>query len=135
TDQDVDLTAAQKMALGSAKLAIVQPYSGGSEEVIRYQPCGMLASVSYRGIVGAAYTSYTIAFGTDGRPVSASYSNGMTRSWTYNSDGSYEISYAGVTGQDYTSYSIDYGTNGKPASASYSNGMTATWTYNADGSY
>ncbi len=79
TDQYVDLTAAQKQTLGAAKLAVVQPYGGGSAEVMRYQPSGLLASVSYRGIVGAAYTSYTITYGTDGRPISACSSNGMTR--------------------------------------------------------
>ena len=91
TDHDVDLTAAQMEALGAANLAIVQPYSGGSVEVIRYQPNGLLASVSYRGIVGQPYTDYTVSYGSDGKPTSATYSNGMTASYTYLSNGSYDV--------------------------------------------
>ena len=79
-------------------------------------------------------TSYTVTYGPNGKPASASYSNGMTAAWTYNANGSYDVAYAGVIGTNYTSYTVDYGTNGEPTSASYSNGMTATWTYNANGS-
>jgi hypothetical protein len=135
TDQGVDLTAAQKQALGTVRVAIVQPYSGGSAEVIRYQSSGLLASVSSRGIVGQPYTDYTIFYGSDGRPTSASFSNGLTKTWAYNADGSYSIAYTGVTGQNYTSCTVDYGTDGERMSASYSNGMTASWTYLANGSY
>ncbi|HXZ16725.1 MAG TPA: hypothetical protein VEH77_12270 [Roseiarcus sp.] len=139
TDQDVDLTNDQHGALGGANIAIVEPLSGGGEEVKRYQPLGpMVASIKYRGIVGEAYTSCAVIYGTNGQPASASYSNGMTATWSYG-DGYPVASYAGVTGEAYTSYTIRYGTIGKnanvPSSASYSNGMTAVWTYNADGSY
>ena len=121
TDQGVDLTAAQKQALGAVRLAIVQPYSGGSVDVIRYQSSGLLASVSYRGIVGQPYTDYTIFYGSDAKPTNASYSNGMKETWTYSPDGSY--------------YTTSYGLDGRPMSASFSNGLTKTWAYNADGSY
>ena len=135
TDQNVDLTAAQKKALGAAKLAIVEPYSGGSVEVIRYQPNGLVASVSYRGIVGEPYTSYTITYGTHGRPLGASYGNGMTAACTYYSDGTYQIAYAGVIGEPYTAYEMHYGSDGKPTAAFYDTGMMATWTYNQDGTH
>ena len=119
TDQGVALTAAQKMALGAVMLAIVQPYSGGSEEVIRYQSSGLLASVSYRGIVGQPYTYYTISYGvtgasyasdtiyygSDGRPESATYNNGMTSTWTYADDGARVVAYQGMSGSaGYTSH-------------------------------
>ncbi len=135
TDQDVELTAVQRQALGAANLAVVQPYSGGSVEVIRYQPNGLVASASYRGIVGQPYTDYTISYGSDGKPVTATFSNGLTKTWTYNADGSYDLAYTGVTGETYTSYTVAYGADGKPVSASYNNGMTASWTYLANGSY
>ena len=91
--------------------------------------------IAYTGVTGAAFTSYTVQYGTNGKPVSASYSNGMSASWTFNADGSYQIAYTGVTGGAFTSYTVQCGSNGKPVSASYSNGMSASWTYNADGSY
>ena len=121
TDADVDLTAAQKSALGAYNIAIVQPYSGGSVEVMRYQATGLTASISYRGIVGQSYTDYTISYGPDGKPTTASYSDGTKEIWTYNSDGS--------------SYTTWYGSDNKPTSASFSDGLTKIWSYNADGSY
>ncbi len=135
TDQDVDLTAAQKEALGAANLAIVEPFSGGSAEVFRYQSNGLLASVSYRGIVGLPYTDYTVSYGSDGKPASATYSNGMTASYTYLSNGSYDVLYAGVTGESYSAYVMHYGSNGEPITSFYDNGMMATWTYNQNGTH
>ena len=136
TDRDVDvLTAAQKEALGAANLAIVEPYSGGSVEVVRHQRNGLLASVSYSGIAGQSYTSYTVSYGADGKPASATYSNGMTSSYTYLPGGSYDVLYAGVTGEPYTAYEMHYGSNGKPITAFYDNGMMGIWTYNPDGTH
>jgi len=91
--------------------------------------------IAYTGVTGAAFTAYTVQYGSNGKPVSASYSNGMSASWTFNADGSYQIAYTAATGGAFTSYTVQYGTNSKPVSASYSNGMSAAWTYNADGSY
>ena len=87
------------------------------------------------GIAGPPYTSKAVLDGTNGKPESASFSNGMTETWTYNPDGSYQTAYADVTGAPYTSKTVQYGTNGKAESASFGNGMTETWTYNPDGSY
>ena len=134
-DKDVALTTAQKQALGAAGIAFEQPFSGGSVEVTAYRASGAVKSVEYLGIVSAAYTSYTVGYGANGKPLSASYSNGMMAAWTYEADSSYEIAYVGVTGEPYTSYTAVYAANGQPESASYGNGMTAVWTYNADGSY
>ena len=138
TDEDVNLvtmTTAQREALGAAKLAIVEPYSGGSVEVVRFQANGALASVSYRGIVGQAYTQYTVSYGSNGLPESAAYSNGMTASYSYLSNGDYDVLTTGVTGEPYTAYETLYGSNGKPITAFYDNGMMATWTYNANGTH
>ncbi|HXZ14716.1 MAG TPA: hypothetical protein VEH77_01855, partial [Roseiarcus sp.] len=107
TDIDVNLaalTTAQKEALSASNLAIVEPYSGGSVEVLRFQANGDLGSVSYRGIVGQPYTQYTVSYGANGQPASASYSNGMTASYTYLPNGGYDVLFAGVTGEPYTSY-------------------------------
>ena len=121
TDEDINLvsmTSTQKAALGAANLAIVEPYSGGSVEVVRFQANGALASVSYRGIVGQPYTQYTVSYGTDGRPASAAYSNGMTASYTYLSNGDRDVLYTKVTGEPYTAYETLYGSNGKPITGS-----------------
>jgi hypothetical protein len=101
-----------------------------------------------------------VLYGANNKPASATYSNGMTQTWTYNPDNSlhdvtfagmtgrsytssdttynadgsiHDIAYAGVTGQTYTSYDVLYGTNNKPASATYSDGMTQTWSYYPSG--
>jgi hypothetical protein len=76
-----------------------------------------------------------VQYSANGRAASATYSNGQSAVWAYNSSGSYHITYAAVTSAPYTSYTVQYGTNGKPTSATYSNGLSAAWTYNADGSY
>ena len=59
----------------------------------------------------------------------------MTASYTYLSNGSYDVLYAGVTGESYSAYEMHYGSNGKPVTAFYDNGMMATWTYNPNGTH
>ncbi len=86
-------------------------------------------------MTGAQYTSETVQYGSDGKPESASFGNGMTKTWTYNPDGSYQAVFAGVTAAAYASETVQCGADQRPESASFSNGMTETWTYNADGSY
>lgn len=94
------------------------------------------AGTSYfsTGITGAPYTSKAVQHDAKGKPKSASFSNGMTETWTYNPDGSYQTAFVGVTGAPYTSEIVQYGADGRPESASFSNGMTETWTCNPDGS-
>ncbi|MEO6842783.1 MAG: right-handed parallel beta-helix repeat-containing protein [Bradyrhizobium sp.] len=91
--------------------------------------------IAFTNVTGAAYTSYIVQYGTNGKAESATYSNGISALWAYNPDGTYQIAYSGVTGAAYTSYTVQYGSNGKVESATYSNGLSAAWTYNADGSY
>jgi hypothetical protein len=88
-----------------------------------YNPNGGY-QIAYTGIVGSAFTAYTMTYAVNGRPASASYNNGMLANWTFNPDGSYAVAYSHVTGQTYTSYTMDYGANGDPEGAAYSNGMT-----------
>ena len=133
-------------------------YSG---DAITYNANGTIHDIDYSGVTGQAYTSYDVVYGADSKPASASYSNSVTATWTYNANGSYQIAYAdvtgktysgdaiiynangtihdidysGVTGHAYSSYDVVYGADSKPVSASYSNSMTAAWTYNANGSY
>ena len=135
SDADVTLNSAQREALGAGGIAVEEPGAVSGVKVLNYSASGALSTVDYLGIVGAAYTSYTVTYGANGEPASASYSNGMTAAWTYNANGSYQVAFAGVTGAAYTSYTVQHASNGEPESASYSNGMTAAWTYNADGSY
>ena len=82
SDVDVAFTTAQKKALGAAGIALEQPYSGGTVEVINYFASGVLESAEYLGIVDEASTSYTVDYGTNGEPTSAYYSNGMTATWS-----------------------------------------------------
>jgi hypothetical protein len=135
TDSDLVMTLAQTTALGAGGISITQPFASGTTEVVTYNATGGLATILYQGVTGQAYTSYTVTFASNGKPASASYSNGMTATWTYNANGTYAISYASVTGQAYTSFTVNYGANGKPTSATYGNGLAATWTYNANGTY
>ena len=133
-------------------------YSG---DVVTRNADGAIRDIDYSGVPGQTYSSYDVVYGANGKPASASYNDGMTATWTYNQDGSYQIDYAdvagesysgdivtrnangtvhdvaysGVTGLAYSSYDVVYGANAKPASASYNNGMTAAWSYNQDGSY
>ncbi len=61
--------------------------------------------VAHSGVTGAAYSSYTVEHGTDGKPQSATYSNGMTAAWTYNADGSsHDVVRSNVPGLGYASY-------------------------------
>ena len=87
TDEGVAFTTAQKQALGAAGIALEQPYSGGTVEVINYSASGAVSSVQYLGIVGAAYSSYTVFYGANGQQTSASFSNGMMATWTFNANG------------------------------------------------
>ena len=81
-------------------------------------------------MTGQAYTSYTVDYGTDGKPTSAAYSNGMTATWTYNTDGTSQIDYAGVTGAAFAASSLTDDADGRPATATYNNGMTASYLSN-----
>ena len=66
----------------------------------------------------------------------ATYSNGMTETWTYNSDNTLaEVVTQGITGQKYTTTDLVYGANNTPASEVWSNGSTVvqTETWNANG--
>ena len=92
--------------------------------------------MAYAKVVGQAYTSYDVLYGANDRPASASYSNGLQATYTYNAAGwLQEIAYTGVKGQAYTSYEVFYESDGKVVSVTYSNGKTGTYSYNNDGSY
>ena len=134
SDADVTLNSAQREALGAGGIAVEEPGAVSGVKVLNYSASGALSTVDYLGMVGAAYTSYTVTYGTNGEPASASYSNGMTAAWTYNANGSYQVAFAGVTGAAYTSYTVQHASNGEPE-ALLQQRDTAAWTHNADGSY
>jgi hypothetical protein len=161
TDSDVSLGAAQMAALAAGGITLREPGAAGSYEVIAFNTNGLIHDVAHSGITGQPYTSFDVLYGANGKPASATYSNGMTATWTYGDNGSlldiayagvtgahyssydiiyngdgttHDIDYTGITGQPYTSFDVVYGASGKPASATYSNGMTATWAYGDNGS-
>jgi hypothetical protein len=54
--------------------------------------------VDWVGMTGEPYTSsYTVDHETNGYATSASFSNWLTATWTYNAGGFYDVAYAGVT--------------------------------------
>jgi hypothetical protein len=60
-----------------------------------------------------AYASYDVVYGTNGKPESATYTGGMTETWTYSSGGALqEIAYAGVLGRTYTALANFYDSTG-----------------------
>ena len=105
-----------------------------------WNPDGTVHDVHYYGLTGA-YSDYDVVYANN-KPVSASYSNGMTAAWSYNADGSSTMSYANVQGSSYTSLSNIYdpnspagghlavqeyvGTNGTQNIRGYENGLTIT---------
>ena len=66
-----------------------------------------------------------MSYGANNKPADATFSNGMTETWTYNSDGTLSQAITeGITGQKYTSTDLIYGANNTPASEVWSNGST-----------
>jgi hypothetical protein len=161
TDTQVTLNAAQRAAFGAHGIALTEPYGPGSQtwtwnadgsvHDVRYYSIngttattfdvvyagGSVHDVHYSGITGQPYTDFDVVYGANGKPATASYSNGMTETWSYNPDGSlHEVVYAGITGQRWTSSDTLYGGNGKPLFEVWRNGTTVaqTETWNPDGS-
>ena len=76
-------------------------------------------SVDYSDVSGQAYTSYSVNYGTNGKPTSAAFSNGMTVTWSYNADGSLIVTSDGITGRSFTSEKAVY----NPAGALVANAV------------
>ena len=55
--------------------------------------------IAHYGVTGAAYTSYTVQFASNGQVASVTYNNGTTGTYSYNPDGSYQIANADVAGK------------------------------------
>ncbi len=136
--------------------ALSQVWSNGTTTVQTetWNADGTIHDIHYYGITGQAYTDYVVAYGANNvqsgsssaaandiaigvpnKPLSASYSNGMTSNWSYNSDGSlHELVTTDITGQKWTTTDTLYA-NGKAVSQVWSNDATTiqTETWNADG--
>ena len=85
-----------------------------------WNPDGTVHDVHYYGLSGA-YSDYDVVYAGN-KPVSASYSNGMSQTWSYNADGSlHEVVANGISGQRYTSTDTLYA-NGKPVSEVWTQG-------------
>ena len=63
---------------------------------------GTVNNIHYYDVTGQAYTDDDVVYANN-KPVSATFSNGMTELWTYNSDGSSEFLSNNVEGTSYTS--------------------------------
>ena len=91
TDADVALTKAQREALGADGISVIQPYSGGTSEVVTYAATGKLSTIVYQGVAGQPYTSFTVNYGSGGKPASATYNDDMAKTWNYKADGFYDV--------------------------------------------
>ena len=103
TDADVALTKAQREALGADGISVIQPYSGGTTEVVTYAATGKLSTIVYQGVAGQPYTSFTVNYGSGGKPASATYNDGMTKTWNYKADGFYDVVLNDIANSEYTS--------------------------------
>jgi beta-glucanase (GH16 family) len=130
-DQDPTFTSAQRAALGAAGISVEQPLGGGGVKLVSYTAAGLVKSAEYVGVTNPQYSSLAVNYGSTGNASNATYSSGMTATWSYNSNQTYSVAYAGVTGMPYASYTVQYGVNGSPTSATYSNKMTETWSYSS----
>ena len=85
---------------------------------------GTVHDIHYYGLTGA-YSDYDVVYANN-KPASATYSNGMTATWSYNADGSlHELVYNGITGARWTSSDTLY-ENGKAVSAVWTAGDPTT---------
>jgi hypothetical protein len=135
TDTTVPFNLAQRQALGVAGIQLQETLSSGLTELVSYNSAGLVPSILFSGVTNAAYTSYTIYYNANWQAQSATYSNGMEKTWSYNADGSYVVSITGVTGEPYSAYTIDVSASKQFTNASFNDGMTMAWTYNSDGTY
>ncbi len=97
---------------------------------------GTINNIHHYDITGQPYTDYDIVYGANNQPVSATYSNGMTKTWTYSEGTLQELDQTGITGQNYTSTEKIYDANGKVVSEVWANDASTirTEAWNADGS-
>ena len=92
TDSDLSLTLAQRQALGAAGISVLQPFSGGTTEIVTYNASGNISSILYQGITGKRLYLVYGQLRNEWQAASAIYNNGMTETWTYNANGSYSLS-------------------------------------------
>ena len=106
TNTDVALTNARREALGADGISVIQPYSGGTTEVVTYAATGRLSTIVYQGVAGQPYTSFTVNYGSGNKPASATYGDGMTKTWNYKADGFYDVVLSNIADLAYTSLEI-----------------------------
>ena len=103
TNTDVALTNARREALGADGISVIQPYSGGTTEVVTYAATGRLSTIVYQGVAGQPYTSFTVNYGSGNKPASATYGDGMTKTWNYKADGFYDVVLSNILDSAFTS--------------------------------
>ena len=139
TDSDLTLSVAQKAALGAAGISVVQPYSGGTTEVLSYSSTGSTAETLYQGVNNSSYSSYAIFTNSAGATTSEIWyrtDGSVYQSKTWKSDGSYSIdsnSSGSIFGASFTSYNTVYAASGLRLSVAWSNGIAETLSYNNAG--
>jgi hypothetical protein len=83
---------------------------------------GSIHDIHFYGIAGQTYTDYDLVYGANGKRALATYSDGLTQTWTYNADGSlHESTLVGVTNATYTSSISGFGANGQSVVHQYGN--------------
>ncbi len=128
TDHVVDLSAAQKAALGANGITLTEPYGTGSQ-TWTFNSDGFVHDVAYYSISGntATTTDYVYMAGMmDAGPAAVVSPTGLL----------HEVTVTGITGQKWTSSDTIYGANAKPVSATWHNGATLIQSeaWNPDGS-
>jgi hypothetical protein len=97
--------------------------ASGVIQTTTYNLDGSIHDIGYGGITGQAYASYDVLYGSNGKPASAIYSDGMTAAWSYYPNNVLEeIQYQNVAGKPYTALEDDYDTSGKLAISNVTNG-------------
>jgi endoglucanase len=114
-----------------------ETFSNGVTEAFTYASNGPMTTAIYAGlagqqVLGESYTSYEVFYGANGKVTSETYSNGISQSMTYASNGYIsEAVTTGITGQAYTSTDTVYGTYGNALTETWRNGTTpvkvVTW--------
>ncbi len=96
-----------------SSFAAVNDSSGNLLKATTTNTDGSVHDVHTYGVTGQAYTDFDVVYGANGKPASATYSNGMTEAWTYRQDGTLEaVKYENVTGKSYTALESDYDSSG-----------------------
>ncbi|PPQ36609.1 Predicted extracellular nuclease [Rhodoblastus acidophilus] len=142
TDQAVGLSLAQKAALGSSGVALMQPYSGGATQIVTFNGDGSAHEIQCFGIAGQMWDA-TDAIYSGGKPVSESWTKDdglwQTKTWDPTTGQVTDLQTftpGTILGHAYTSVDTQY-VNGVRTTVDYAvtDGHTARETFTGDGGW